>query len=74
MDKIAFLIPSTSKNRQWDEITDSYLYHTLSILNKYYNNLTIYIGFDTWLDILEKEEQPKSCNIDNPEDCENCGS
>ena len=47
MEKTAFLIPSTSKNRQWDEITDSYLYHTLSILNKYYNNLTIYIGFDT---------------------------
>ena len=30
------------------------------------------IGFDTWIEDLEEEEQP-TCNIDNP-DCENCGS
>lgn len=31
------------------------------------------IGFDAWIDDLEESEQP-SCNMDNPEDCENCGS
>lgn len=30
-------------------------------------------GFDAWLDVLEQEEQP-TCNIENQEDCENCGS
>ena len=26
-----------------------------------------------WIKDLEDKEQP-TCNIDNPEDCENCGS
>jgi len=30
-------------------------------------------GFDAWLEVLEEEEQP-TCNIENQEDCENCGS
>ena len=30
-------------------------------------------GFDAWLDVLEQEEQP-TCNIENQDDCENCGS
>ena len=30
-------------------------------------------GFDAWIDVLEQEEQPV-CNIENQEDCENCGS
>tara|TARA_B110000908_G_scaffold15370_1_gene17514 strand:+ start:344 stop:619 length:276 start_codon:yes stop_codon:yes gene_type:complete len=30
-------------------------------------------GFDNWLDELEEQEQP-TCNIENQEDCENCGS
>tara|TARA_R100001126_G_C4803327_1_gene138032 strand:+ start:95 stop:757 length:663 start_codon:yes stop_codon:yes gene_type:complete len=47
MDQIAFLIPSTSKNRNWTDIKESYLYHTLSILNKNYKNITVYIGYDT---------------------------
>jgi len=47
MDKTAFLIPSTSKNRKWADIKESYLYHTLSILNKNYKNITVYIGYDT---------------------------
>jgi len=29
--------------------------------------------FNAWTESLEKMEQPKACNIDNP-DCENCGS
>ena len=31
------------------------------------------LGLDVWIEQLEQEEQP-TCNIDNPEDCENCGS
>ena len=30
-------------------------------------------GFDSWINVLEEEEQP-TCNIENQEDCENCGS
>jgi hypothetical protein len=29
--------------------------------------------FEDWLEELEEANQP-SCNIDNPEDCEACGS
>ena len=29
--------------------------------------------FEAWCKSLEEQEQP-TCNIDNPEDCENCGS
>lgn len=29
--------------------------------------------FDNWLNDLEKQPQP-TCNIENPEDCEACGS
>lgn len=29
--------------------------------------------FDAWTKSLEEMEQP-TCNLDNPEDCENCGS
>ena len=29
--------------------------------------------FDSWIIDLEDQDQPKACNIDNP-DCENCGS
>ena len=29
--------------------------------------------WENWLGELEDKEQP-NCNIDNPEDCENCGS
>jgi hypothetical protein len=30
-------------------------------------------SFDNWLNDLEDQDQP-TCNIDNPEDCEACGS
>ena len=30
-------------------------------------------GFDAWINVLEEEEQP-TCDIENQEDCENCGS
>jgi hypothetical protein len=30
-------------------------------------------NFDSWLNELEEAKQP-TCNIDNPEDCEACGS
>jgi hypothetical protein len=29
--------------------------------------------FEDWLEELEEAKQP-TCNIDNPEDCEACGS
>jgi len=32
-----------------------------------------HIGFDAWIDDMEEKEQP-TCNIENQEDCENCGS
>tara|TARA_R110001599_G_scaffold298873_3_gene503699 strand:- start:900 stop:1046 length:147 start_codon:yes stop_codon:yes gene_type:complete len=31
------------------------------------------VGFDAWIEVLEEEEQP-TCNIENQEDCDNCGS
>jgi hypothetical protein len=31
------------------------------------------VEFEDWLEELEEQKQP-SCNIDNPEDCEACGS
>ena len=34
---------------------------------------TVINDFSGWLENLEEGEQP-TCNIDNPEDCENCGS
>ena len=34
MQKISFLIPSTSKNRKWNVPTDSYLYNTINSFNK----------------------------------------
>ena len=39
------------------------------------NNLVEESGgdFDDWASNLEEAEQP-TCNIENPEDCENCGS
>ena len=30
-------------------------------------------GFDAWVEDMEEQEQP-TCDIDNQEDCENCGS
>jgi hypothetical protein len=30
-------------------------------------------NFDSWLNELEEARQP-TCNIENPEDCEACGS
>lgn len=30
-------------------------------------------SFNNWVEDLENQEQP-SCNIENPEDCEACGS
>lgn len=32
-----------------------------------------HLGFDAWLEDMEEQEQP-TCNIDNQEGCENCGS
>jgi hypothetical protein len=31
------------------------------------------VEFDDWLEQLEEAKQP-TCNIENPEDCEACGS
>ena len=31
-------------------------------------------GFNNFIKEMEEKEQPKNCNIDNPEDCEACGS
>ena len=42
----AFLIPTTSRNREWTTIEDSYLFQSLSILNKNYKDITIYVGVD----------------------------
>tara|TARA_Y100000592_G_scaffold99633_1_gene176400 strand:- start:1081 stop:1767 length:687 start_codon:yes stop_codon:yes gene_type:complete len=42
----AFLIPSTSRNRQWNIIEDSYLYQSLSILDKHYKGISVYVGVD----------------------------
>jgi len=31
------------------------------------------VSFDDWVNDLEESDQP-TCNIENPEDCEGCGS
>ena len=31
-------------------------------------------SFEDFVDMLEECKQPETCNIDNPEDCESCGS
>ena len=31
-------------------------------------------SFNDWVEDLENQEQPEQCSIDNPEDCEACGS
>jgi len=46
MDKIAFLIPSTSNNRLWSSYDQTYLFKSLDMLNKNYPNLNIYISYD----------------------------
>jgi len=30
--------------------------------------------FSSWVNDLEECEQPETCNLENPEDCEACGS
>jgi len=30
--------------------------------------------FEDFVDELQSMKQPESCNIDNPEDCDSCGS
>jgi len=42
----AFLIPTTSRNRQWNTIEDSYLYQSLITLDKHYRGITVYLGID----------------------------
>lgn len=32
-----------------------------------------HLGFDSWIEELEQSEQV-ACNIENQEDCDNCGS
>tara|TARA_B100000900_G_C20538618_1_gene699413 strand:- start:1036 stop:1209 length:174 start_codon:yes stop_codon:yes gene_type:complete len=32
-----------------------------------------HIGFDCWIEDMEEQEK-SNCNVDNKEDCENCGS
>lgn len=30
--------------------------------------------FDEWVEDLESQEQPEQCNIQNPDECDSCGS
>lgn len=30
--------------------------------------------FDKWLEELEEMDQPEACNLDDPDECEACGS
>tara|TARA_R110002167_G_scaffold317624_1_gene523247 strand:+ start:3087 stop:3758 length:672 start_codon:yes stop_codon:yes gene_type:complete len=47
MDKIAFLIPSTSNNRYWSKHDQTYLFKSLDMLNKHYPGIHIYISYDS---------------------------
>ena len=31
-------------------------------------------SFEDFVDMLTESEQPETCNVDNPDDCESCGS
>lgn len=31
-------------------------------------------SFNTFINELEQADQPEACNLENPEDCEACGS
>ena len=49
MKSIAFLVPSTSKNRDWKDLNDTYLYqHLLPSINSLSKNFSIkvFIGID----------------------------
>jgi hypothetical protein len=55
MDTICFLIPSTTNNRNWNDLKETYLYESLLVLNRNYKNLTVFVSFDT-TDILYKSQ------------------
>ena len=49
MKSIAFLVPSTSKNRDWKDLNDTYLYqHLLPSINSLTKNFSmkVFIGID----------------------------
>jgi hypothetical protein len=65
--KVCFLIPTTSNNREWSSILESYLY-TLTIDKiKDYNNYEIhlYISYDTNDPIFDSEEEQLKINFKN---------
>lgn len=46
MDKLCFLIPSTSHMRNWNNIKESYLYESLKVVNEFYQGITIFIFYE----------------------------
>ena len=61
MIKIAFLIPTTSKNREWKTFNDSYLCQILLPSINLQQEITIYIGYDDDDELFKKKEN----RIDN---------
>ena len=47
-EKICFAIPSTTNNRDWKNINETYLYNSINNLNKLVNkyDINIYISYD----------------------------
>tara|TARA_R110000803_G_scaffold13245_2_gene37498 strand:+ start:221 stop:901 length:681 start_codon:yes stop_codon:yes gene_type:complete len=56
MDKIAFCVPSTSRNRDWKDIEDSYLLTILLPSIKLQQTITLYVGYDFDDVIYSKKE------------------
>tara|TARA_R110000803_G_scaffold200739_2_gene265264 strand:- start:2035 stop:2703 length:669 start_codon:yes stop_codon:yes gene_type:complete len=56
MNKIAFLIPTTSKNREWKTFNDSYLCQILLPSINLQQDITLYIGYDDDDDLFKKSK------------------
>jgi len=65
MKRVAFLIPSTSKNRDWASFSESYLNKILfPSITKLSNNydIEVYIGYDRIDPLFSAIELPKHYN------------
>ena len=61
----AFLVPSTTRNRDWESIEETYLYNTLlRTLDKHTPpvDISVYIGYDRDDEIYSKEEERLKVN------------
>lgn len=68
-ERTCFLVPTTSRNRDWESIEDSYLYKilcsNLKLANDGANNY-FYVGFDTTDKIFSKDSEQEKLTLAFP--------